>query len=243
MSKLNSEKYMYGITASSSTGAIVGSGSTTTEILGPLLTVTRIQSIGELIANSINIEETYFSNNDLTSSDYETFLQENGTIITFTDSLGTNYIVPSTFVNWPPGQNGYPYQVMGANISVGPFMAQLNLSSQIEYLSGVIEQITGITPNITLVELSDIYPIDKPSANIIEYVRDNNINGPGTPAYYDNMFNEIQNDMQGLIENAGMNVVDYGSFIPNVNIPPLDSLPDEVLTSSSQVLPLSSYNT
>lgn len=205
------------------------SSITTVEVVGPLLTITRIQSIGELIAKNLDIQKIYFTNNGLTQTDYEAFLQANGVIITFTDSLGTNYIVPSTYVNWPPVQNGYPYQVMGTNIALGPFMAELDLTSQMDYLSGVIEEITGITPSLNLVELSDIYPIDKSAATVIETMRDNVVDGPGTPAYYSAMFDYIQNEISEMLPGLNLTGVNYGNLIPNADVPILSSLPDDVL--------------
>jgi hypothetical protein len=179
--------------------------------VGPLLTVSRIQTIGELLANSIDIQKEYFSNTGQTSSDYENFLKVNGKIITFTDSLGTIYKIPTTYINWPPYQNGYPYQIMGANIAIGPFEATADLTSEVSYLSCVIESITGITPNLTLVELSDVYLVDKYSSNIIESVRYNNINAPGTFMYYKNMSETIQNDISAIAGVLGLSeTIQYG---------------------------------
>ncbi len=182
------------------------------EVFGTLLTVSRIETIGELIASNVDIEKDYFTSYGLQTSDYQQFLQSNGLVITFSDSLNNKYKVPTTYINWPPTQNGYAYQNIGANIVLGPISEAVSLSSVTESLSGIIEQITGIPPAINSVELSETYLLKQEQATVLENIRYNNANGYGTPQYYQNILTHIQNKIDACV--TYLNNYNYAHLIP-----------------------------
>lgn len=260
MKQLSRDAYLgtTNINGSGTTGASSSTGSLSAEtmIVGTLLTITRIQSIGELIAANVDIQKTYFTANNLSQSDYENFLKVNGVIITFSDSLENKYVIPSTYVNWPPSPNGYPYQVMGANIALGPFMADEDLTSEVAYISCVIEKITGIVPQVTLTELSNVYIVDKHKTTQIENIRNNNINGIGTPNYYQNQIDQIENAISTLgtlvyadSASLGLSVYDPCGSQSQTTTPPTSPITSQItgfaLFGGGSVSPsstLSSFN-
>lgn len=182
------------------------------EVFGTLLTVSRIETIGELVASNTDIEKDYFTSYGLQTSDYQQFLQSNGMVITFSDSLNNKYKIPTTYINWPPTQNGFAYQNIGANIVLGPISDTVSLSSVTEELSGIIEQITGIPPVINTVELSETYLLKQHQADILENIRYNNANGYGSPQYYQNILTHIQTKIAACV--TYLNNYNYANVIP-----------------------------
>lgn len=181
--------------------------STVYTISDELLTVTSIQSIGQLIANNVNIMNVYFQPYGLNQTQYTSFLNSNGVIVALQNSGGQTYYVPSTFISSLPNPNGVQYRYMGLNVVLGPLKVNYAMSTLIDTLNTIIGDLIGITPSITPVELSPVKLISLEQSDQIEAIRNANINSPNSITYYQNQLNIAQQQIDSLenfiIQNFG----------------------------------------
>lgn len=162
------------------------------------LTIEAIESIGELIASNISIQQIYFTPYGLTQTQYTQFLQSNGVIVKFKDTLGNRYSVPSTFIQGMPDPNGVEYRVLGLNVVLGPLPVSYPTSSLIDEIQPIISAIVGIDVAITPIELSKIKLIATDTATQLETTRINNITDFNTIGYYQTQLNIAQQQIEAL---------------------------------------------
>lgn len=163
-----------------------------------ILTVEAIESIGELIASNTDIQKVYFTPYGLTQTQYTQFLQSNGVIVKFKDTLGNRYSVPSIFIQGMPDPNGVEYRVLGLNVVLGPLPVSYPTASLVDELTPIISGLVGIPVAINPIELSKIKLIPTDTAGQLETTRINNITDFDTLGYYQYQLNIAQQKIESL---------------------------------------------
>jgi hypothetical protein len=165
-----------------------------------ILRIDALKSIGELISQNIDIQGTYFTPYGLTAVQYKDFLASNGLIVVLVDTGGSRYAVPSIFIQGLPDPNGEPYHMMGLNIVLGPLNTNYAMSTLVSTLTRIVNDLVGIPPAITPVELSKVKLIPTDQAVQMETIRQANISGFDGVVYYQNQL-LIANQQIASLEN------------------------------------------
>ncbi len=130
-----------------------------------------IRTIGELLADNKDPYAMAYQPANISQSIYQENIQQNLPIISLVSDGGSWVYVPATYILEIPLVNGINYKSMGINLLLGLISDDYDLTNLINQLEQTVISITGITPTINPVQLSNSLQVTQSQASQIESAR------------------------------------------------------------------------
>ena len=108
-------------------------------------TVTKLNLISALVENNIDVYNTYYAANGLSSTIYQTDLANNVAIVTFESVDGPTINVPSSYISNVPVQTAVPYSQLVLSIDLGLLPDTLDLTQLLSDLQTIANNYVGVT--------------------------------------------------------------------------------------------------
>ena len=152
-----------------------------------------IRTIGEILAENKDPYAIAYQPANISQTIYQEDVQENLPIISLVSDGGNWVYVPASYILEIPVVNGINYKSIGINIILGLIQDQYDLTNLTNQLEQTVIAVTGITPTISPVQLSNSLQVTQSQADQIESARSALItNNDSLYGLYMNTLNSLQ---------------------------------------------------
>lgn len=138
-------------------------------------TVDSIKSIPSLLGDMIDVETLVYLEQGLTSEDYNNDLKNDVPIVTLKSEGNALFNIPATYFSYMPQLNGKIFTNKALIINMGYIPDNIDLNFIKDELNDYILSITGITPDISIEEISGKLIVSYEEADTFESERLANI--------------------------------------------------------------------
>ena len=123
-------------------------------VLGDEFTCQSIRSISEMVQAGIDVYNTIYAANSLTTANYQADIGNDVHIVTLSCSNGVWVNIPDSYITSPPNSDGVTYVVTVIGASLGAIPANTDLTAVMASITNVITDMYGVVPTLKVLEVS-----------------------------------------------------------------------------------------